>query len=112
VGDRRLELVDLGSTGTRRARRPEGHVSQLLTDFGRTGASLARAGDLADASVQSARSSRVEVVFAAEVAYFNVLRALNLQGVRSETLRQREALLRQAQAFFDAGLKARIGRAG
>jgi outer membrane protein TolC len=50
----------------------------------------------------------VEVVFAAEVAYFNVLRAVNLQAVRRETLRQREALQRQAQAFFDAGLKARI----
>ncbi|MHB8837307.1 MAG: TolC family protein [Candidatus Methylomirabilia bacterium] len=86
----------------------KGTVSQLLTDFGRTGASLARAGDLAAASEQSARSSRVEVVFAAEVAYFNVLRAVNLQSVRRETLRQREALQRQAQAFFDAGLKARI----
>lgn len=83
-------------------------VSQLLTDFGRTGASVARADDLAAAAVQGARSTRVEVIFAAEVAYFNVLRAVNLQGVRQETLRQREALQRQAQAFFDAGLKARI----
>jgi len=86
----------------------KGTVSQLLTDFGRIGATLARAGDLAAASAQSARSSRVEVIFAAEVAYFNVLRAVNLQGVRRETLRQREALQRQARAFFDAGLKARI----
>ena len=86
----------------------KGTVSQLLTDFGRTGASLAGAGDLAAASAQSARWSRVEVVFAAEVAYFNVLRAANLQEVRRETLRQRESLQRQAQAFFDAGLKARI----
>jgi len=86
----------------------KGTMTQLLTDFGRTGAALARAGDLAAASAQSARSSRVDVVFAAEVAYFNVLRAVNLQSVRRETLRQREALQRQAQAFFDAGLKARI----
>lgn len=86
----------------------KGTVSQLLTDFGRTGASHARAGGLAAASEQSARSSRVEVIYAAEVAYFNVLRAVNLQGVRRETLRQREALERQARAFFDAGLKARI----
>jgi outer membrane protein len=85
-----------------------GTVSQLLTDFGRTGASVAGASDLAAASAQSARSSRVEVMFAAEVAYFNVLRALNLQSVRRETLHQREALQRQAQAFFDTGLKAKI----
>jgi outer membrane protein TolC len=86
----------------------KGTLSQLLTDFGRTGASVARAGDLAAASAESSRSSRVGVVFAAEVAYFNVLRAVNLQGVRRETLRQREALQRQARAFFDAGLKAKI----
>ena len=86
----------------------KGTVSQLLTDFGRTGASVAEAGDLAAASAQSARWSRVEVIYAAEVAYFNVLRTVNLQAVRRETLRQREALQRQAQAFFDAGIKARI----
>jgi len=97
-----------GSQESASATTVRGTVNQLLTDFGRTGASLARASDLADASEQSARSSRVEVLFAAEVAYFNVLRAVNLQGVRRETLRQREALQRQAQAFFDAGVKARI----
>ena len=85
-----------------------GTVSQLLTDFGRTGATIARADDLASSSAQSARWARVEVIYAAELAYFNVLRAVNLQGVRRETLRQREALQKQAQAFFDAGLKARI----
>jgi outer membrane protein TolC len=50
----------------------------------------------------------VEVAFNAGVAYFNVLRAANLQTVRRETVLQRESLQRQAQAFFDAGLKARI----
>jgi len=86
----------------------KGTVSQLLTDFGRTGAAVAQAGDLAAAAAQDARSSRVEVVFAAAVAYFNVLRSVSLQDVRRETLHTREALQRQAQAFFDAGLKARI----
>ena len=86
----------------------QGTVTQLLTDFGRTGASLARAGDLAEAAAQSARWSRVEVAFNAGVAYFNVLRAVNLQTVSRETVLQRESLQRQAQAFFDAGLKARI----
>lgn len=86
----------------------QGTVTQLLTDFGRTGASVARAGDLAAAAVAGARFSRVEVAYGAGVAYFNVLRAANLQGIRRETVRQREMLLRQAQAFFDAGIKARI----
>jgi len=86
----------------------QGTVTQLVTNFGRTGASLAQAGDLAGAAAQSARWTRVEVAFNAGVAYFNVLRAVNLQTVRRETVLQRESLQRQAQAFFDAGLKARI----
>jgi outer membrane protein len=86
----------------------QGTVTQLVTNFGRTGASLAQAGDLAGAAALSARWSRVEVAFNAGVAYFNVLRAVNLQNVRRETVLQRESLQRQAQAFFDAGLKARI----
>ena len=86
----------------------QGTVTQLVTNFGRTGASLAQAGDLAGAAAQSARWTRVEVAFNAGVAYFNVLRAVNLQKVRRETVLQRESLQRQAQAFFDAGLKARI----
>ena len=86
----------------------QGTVTQLVTNFGLTGASLAQAGDLAGAAAQSARWTRVEVAFNAGVAYFNVLRAVNLQKVRRETVLQRESLQRQAQAFFDAGLKARI----
>ncbi|HEY5999488.1 MAG TPA: TolC family protein, partial [bacterium] len=86
----------------------QGTVSQLIADFGRTSAGIDRAGGLADAAAEAARSSRVEVVFAANVAYFNVLRAEAALGVARETVRQRETLQRQAQAFFDTGLKARI----
>ena len=86
----------------------QGAVSQLVTDFGRTGAAVARAGQLAEAAREGALSSRVEVVYGAQLAYFNVLRAESVLRVRNETTRQRDSLLRQAQAFFDAGVKARI----
>ena len=86
----------------------QGSVSQLLTDFGRTKATVARADELAAAAGESARSSRVDIVFLAHIAYYNVLRAESVLGVRRETMRQRETLYQQAQAFFDAGLKARI----
>jgi len=86
----------------------QAEVTQLLTDFGRTRASVDQAGNLAAAAAQSARWSRVEVAYNAAVAYFNVLRAVNLQGVSRETVLQRETLQKQAQAFFDAGVKARI----
>lgn len=86
----------------------QGSVTQLVTDFGRTAAAISRAGQAAAAAAESARSSRVDVVYLAQLAYFNVLRADSVLGVRRETLRQRETLFTQAQAFFDTGLKARI----
>ena len=85
-----------------------GSVSQLVTDFGRTAATVTQADEVAAAAGEYARSSRVDVVFAAQIAYFNVLRAESVLGVTRETVRQRETLYRQAQAFFDTGLKARI----
>jgi outer membrane protein TolC len=86
----------------------QGTVTQLLTDFGRTGASVSSASALADATAESARSSRVDVAFAAEVAWFNVLRARNVVGVLREAVHQRDSFLKQAQAFYESGLKARI----
>jgi outer membrane protein TolC len=86
----------------------QGSVTQLITDFGRTGAVVSRASDLAASAQEGGKATRIEAAFAAEIAYFNVLRAGGLAGVRRETVRQRESLMRQAQAFFDAGLKARI----
>jgi outer membrane protein TolC len=85
-----------------------GNVTQLVTDFGRTTATLTRADELAAAAGEAARGTRVDVVFLAQIAYFNVLRADSVLGVSRETVRQRETLYRQAQAFFDTGLKARI----
>jgi outer membrane protein TolC len=86
----------------------QGSVTQLITDFGRTSATISRAGQAAAAVAESARSSRVDIVYLAQLAYFNVLRAESVLGVRRETVRQRETLFKQAQAFFDTGLKARI----
>jgi outer membrane protein TolC len=69
---------------------------------------VARAGELASAAGQAARSSRVEVAYAAGLAYIAVLRAESVLAVRRKTVEERETLMRQAQAFFDTGLKARI----
>jgi len=86
----------------------QGALTQLITDFGRTGASVASAGQLAEAARESALSSRIDVVYGANLTYFNVLRAESVVRVRGETMRQRESLLQQAQAFFEAGVRARI----
>jgi TolC family type I secretion outer membrane protein len=85
-----------------------GDLSVLLTDFGRTGASVSRSDALLSASRESGMTVREDVAYAAKVAYFNVLRAGRSLEVRRETLRRRESLLRQAQAYFEAGIRAKI----
>ena len=86
----------------------EGNVSQIITDFGRTRAGADRAGSLISAAAESGKSTRQDVAFASKIAYFSVLRSQRIVDVRRETLQQRESLLTQAQAFYDAGVRARI----
>jgi outer membrane protein TolC len=85
-----------------------GNLSVLLTDFGRTGASVNRSDALLSATREAGVTVREDVAFAAKVGYFNVLRAGRNLEVKRETLRQRESLLKQAQAYFEAGIRAKI----
>jgi outer membrane protein TolC len=80
----------------------------LLTDFGRTSASVNRSDALLSATRETGVTVREDVAYAAKVAYFNVLRAGRNLEVKRETLRQRESLLKQAQAYFEAGIRAKI----
>ena len=85
-----------------------GDLSMLLTDFGRTRASVNRSDALLSAARENAVTVREDVAYAAKVGYFNVLRAGRSLEVKRETLRQRESLLKQAQAYFEAGIRAKI----
>ena len=85
-----------------------GDLSMLLTDFGRTSASVNRSDALLSATREAGATVREDVAFAAKVGYFNVLRAVRNLDVKRETLRQRESLLKQAQAYFEAGIRAKI----
>ena len=80
----------------------------LLTDFGRTSASVNRSDALLSATREAGVTVREDVAFAAKVGYFNVLRAGRNLEVKRETLRQRESLLKQAEAYFEAGIRAKI----
>ena len=86
----------------------QGKISQILSDFGRTGASVDRADAMLSSTRETGRSVREDVAFAAKVAYYNVLRARRIVEVSRETVKQRESLLRQAKAYYDAGIRARI----
>ena len=85
-----------------------GDLNWMLYDFGRTGASVDRADALAAVSRETAVTTRDDVVFVAKVAFYNVLRTQKTMEFQRENLRQREALLRQATAFYEAGVRAKI----
>jgi len=85
-----------------------GDLSVLIADFGRTRASVNRFDALLSATKEIGGTVREDVAFAAKVAYFNVLRAGRSLDVRRETLRRRESLLKQAQAYYEAGIRAKI----
>ncbi|HZW36474.1 MAG TPA: TolC family protein, partial [Candidatus Deferrimicrobiaceae bacterium] len=86
----------------------QGRLSQIITDFGRTGAAVRRSDALLSSARETGKSVREDVAFAVKVAYYNVLRAQRILTVNQETVRQRDSLLRQARAFYDAGIRARI----
>jgi outer membrane protein len=85
-----------------------GDLAWTLYDFGRTGASVGRADALAAVARENAASTREDVIFNAKVAFYNVLRAENTLEFQRTNLSNREALLRQARAFYEAGVRAKI----
>jgi outer membrane protein TolC len=97
-----------GESTTASNRFLRGDLGWTLYDFGRTGASVGRADAQAAISRENAATAREDVVFDAKVAFYNVLRAENTLEFQRTNLANREALLRQAQAFYDAGVRAKI----
>jgi outer membrane protein TolC len=85
-----------------------GDLGWTLYDFGRTGASVDRADAFAAISRENAALTRDDVVFFAKVAFYNVLRTQNALEYQLRNVGQRESLLRQAQAFYETGVRAKI----
>ncbi len=96
------------TSSTAETRSAAGNLTQVIADFGRRRASVDRAGALRDSFQETGRSVRQDVAFAAKVAYFDVLRTGRILAVQRDTVAQRESLVRQSKAFYDAGIRARI----
>ncbi|MEW6327310.1 MAG: TolC family protein [Thermodesulfobacteriota bacterium] len=84
------------------------NLTQLFYDFGRTGGKI-------EASRQNLMMTEYEaldtirmVILNVEQAYYNLLKAQRLLSVAEETIRQREEHLKQAQAFYRVGTRAKI----
>jgi outer membrane protein len=83
-------------------------VSQLITDFGRTG-NLTDAAKLraraADANVQAARA---QLLLAVDTAYFSALEARAVKGVAAKTLANRQLLFDRINALKANKLKSEL----
>jgi len=110
TGYTRLRTINpaTGQSFTEPSEFLQGNLNWMMYDFGRTGASVDRADALAAVSRENALTTREDVAFAATVAFYNVLRAEKTLEFQKENLRQQESLYRQASAFYEAGVRAKI----
>ena len=83
-------------------------TNQLLYDFGKTPGTVAETRATFKETEQDYFGTRQQVVLDARTAYFGLLAAQRSQKVQEETVRQNQDLLKQAQGFYQTGLKAKI----
>jgi len=83
-------------------------ATQLLYDFGKTPGLIQESRASFGQSEQDYAGSRQQVALEARNAYFGYLAAQRALKVQEETVRQNQALLKQAQGFYQVGLKAKI----
>jgi outer membrane protein len=83
-------------------------ATQLLYDFGKTPGLIKESRATFGQSEQDFAGSRQQVALDARTGYFGYLAAQRALKVQEETVRQNQALLKQAQGFYKVGLKAKI----
>lgn len=83
-------------------------ASQLITDFGRTGALAASTRMHAGAESQNAETAREQVILGVDEAYFKALRAQAVLRVADATVKARQVLADQVSALAKARLKSAL----
>jgi len=83
-------------------------ANQLLYDFGKTPGTVAESRANFKGSEQDYFGTRQQVVLDLRTAYFGFLAARRAMKVQEETVRQNQELTKQAQGFYQVGLKAKI----
>lgn len=82
-------------------------ASQMLFDFGRTKTRVEINRSGLDSSRADLADVEEQVVFAATLAYYDLLKTMRNREVAAERVRQFAQHLEQARGFFQAGLKPR-----
>lgn len=83
-------------------------LNQLIYDFGKTSGTVAESTASYKASQEDYAASRQQVVLETRTAYFNYLAARRAVKVEEQNVRQNQELLKQAQGFYQVGLRAKI----
>ncbi len=83
-------------------------VSQLVTDFGRTGNLIGMAKLQAEAQNQAAQTTRADILLATDRAYFEVLLAEAVLKVAEQTVASRQLVADQAAALAESKLKSML----
>ena len=81
-------------------------VSQLLTDFGRTGNLSASAKLQAQAQMQNTAATREQVLLNVDIAYYDTLEAAAVLRVAQQTLATRQLLVNQMSALSRSQLRS------
>lgn len=83
-------------------------LNQLLFDFGKTRASVDASMANKGAEREDLERVRQRVIYGVKEAYFGLLKASRIARLQEEALNQARAHLRQARAFFEAGVKPKF----
>ncbi|MGQ9688983.1 MAG: TolC family protein [Desulfobaccales bacterium] len=83
-------------------------LNQLIFDFGKTPGQVATSKAAFKEAAESLANTRQQVARDTRTAYYGYLAAMKAQKVAEENVRQNQELLKQAQGFYQVGLRARI----
>jgi outer membrane protein len=82
-------------------------LNLILYNFGIREGTVQSARDTLDATRYSYNATANDVVLVAKQAYYGVIKANALLNVNEETVKDREATLKQTQSFYDVGTRPR-----
>jgi outer membrane protein TolC len=88
----------------------QSQISGIFTlyNFGKREGAVQSARETLSATQYNLKTTADTVVLGVKQAYYSYLQARALVRVGEETVRDRELIVRQAQAFFDVGTRAKI----
>lgn len=80
-------------------------LNQMVYDFGKTYSKVSGNSDLRNASEQDYNTARQTIMLNTYAAYFNYLQSVRIRKVSSESVKQAEEHLQQAENFYAVGKK-------